>query len=75
VNALFTFRGFAHNPQRILTAVHRLALVSVKLCLNIGIFELGIASLAHADGRRGLFHDPQFALWHGFSLAHSAGRE
>jgi hypothetical protein len=39
--------------------------VGIELCLKIiGILELGIASLAHAYGQRGLFYDPQFALRH-----------
>lgn len=71
---LLAFRGFAHDPQGVLAAIQRLALVGIKLDLNVSILELGIASLAHADGGRGLFHNPQFALRHDSSLAHRAGR-
>ena len=74
IRTLFAFRSFAHDPQGVLAAVHGLALVGVELCLNIGILELRVAPFAYADGRRGLFHDPQFALCHDCSLAHPAGR-
>ena len=53
-----------------MAAVDRLAFVGIELCLNVGVFELSIATLAHADGRRGLFYDPQFALRHVQSLTH-----
>ena len=72
---LLSFRGFAHDPQGVLTAVHRLTLVGIKLRLNISILELGIAALTHADGRRSLFDDPQFALGHIQSLAHREGQD
>ena len=71
---LFAFRGLADDPQSILAAIYRLALVGVELCLKVGSLELGIAPFADGDGRRGWFHDPQFALRHDFSLAHSARR-
>ena len=71
---LLVLGRFAHDPQRVLTAVYRLALVGIELCLNIRILELSVAPLAYADGRRGLFYDPQFALLHDCSLAHHAGR-
>jgi hypothetical protein len=71
---LLVFRGFSHDPQSILAAVYHLALVGVKLCLNIGILELSVASFAHSYGRRRrLLYDPQFPLLHNCSLAHSAG--
>jgi hypothetical protein len=73
-NRLFIFGSFAHDSQRILTAVHRLALVGVELCLNIGTLELSITPFAHANGWGRLLYDPQFALWHNCSLAHLAGR-
>ena len=72
---LLVFRSFVHDSQRILTAVHRLALVGIELRLNISILELSIAALAHADGRSSLFHNPQLALRHVQSLAHLAGRQ
>jgi hypothetical protein len=72
-NSLLFFRRL--DPQSVLTAVYRLALVGVKLCLNVGILELSVASFANSDGgRRGLLYDPQLTLLHGCSLAHRAGR-
>jgi hypothetical protein len=77
---LLTFRRFAHDPQRVLAAVHRLALVGFKLGGNIGSrimlarFELSIAAFAHSDNRRrGFFNDPQTPVRHEASLAHMAG--
>jgi hypothetical protein len=35
---------------------------------------LRVAAFAYADGQRGLFHYPQFALLHDCSLTHLAGR-
>ena len=72
---LLAFCGLADDPQSVLAAVHRLALVSVELCLNIGVFELSIAALTDTDGRRGLLYDPQLALGHVQSLAHLGGRQ
>jgi hypothetical protein len=75
VKSLLAFRGFPHDPQGVLTTVYQLALVGIKLCLNVGIFELSVASFAHPDGGwRGLLYDPQLALLHDCSLAHLAGR-
>jgi hypothetical protein len=73
-NKLLFFRRLAHDPQSILTAVYRLALVGIELCLNIGILELSVAPFAYADGWMALLYDPQFALLHDCSLAHSVGR-
>ena len=56
-----------------MAAIYRLALVGVELGLNILAFKLGIAIFAHADGRKGLFYDPQFSLGHVQSLAHREG--
>lgn len=67
---LLAFRGFAHDPQSVLAAVYRLALVGIELRLNVGIIELSIASFADAKAR---FDDPQFALRHVQSLAHREG--
>lgn len=72
---LLVFRSLAHDPQCVLAGVHRLALVGVKLCLNIIALELGATSFADAESRRGLLYDPQFALGHDLSLAQSAGRQ
>jgi hypothetical protein len=43
-SGLLAFRGFPHDPQGVLTTVYQLALVGIKLCLNVGIFELSVAS-------------------------------
>ena len=48
--------------------------MSIELCLNIGVFELGVTSFAHADDWGALLYDPQFALLHDGSLAHLAYR-
>jgi hypothetical protein len=50
--SLLIFGSFAHDPQGVLTAVYWLALVSIELCLDIGILELSVAPFAYADGRR-----------------------
>jgi hypothetical protein len=72
---LFAFRGLADNPQSVLAAIHRLALVGLKMGLNI-ILELCVAPLT--DAQNGYTfdprHDPEFALRHDCSLAHLAGR-
>lgn len=72
---LFAFRGFADVPQGALATIQGLALVSIKLCLNLGFgvqdagLELCIAALADTyRGKWRFFHDPQFAL-HGSTLA------
>jgi hypothetical protein len=77
---LFSFRGFAHDPQRVLTVVHQFALVGSEHLRDFRIsviprelsgLELSVASFAHADDRgRRLSYDPQFALRHVQSLAH-----
>jgi len=69
---LFAFGRFAHNPQRVLAAVQRFALVGNEGGHNRsqGVSpELRIAAFADADERRGIFNDSQFALLHGCSLA------
>jgi hypothetical protein len=67
VRRLLIFGSLAHDAQGVLAGVHRLALMGVELCLNIGILELSIAPFADA---KALFHDPQFALCHDPSLSH-----
>jgi len=70
-NRLFVLGRFAHDPQSILAAIYRLALVSVKLCLKIGTLKLSIAPFADRKAR---FYSSQFALRHDCSLAHMARR-
>ncbi len=76
---LLVFCGFAHDPQGVLAAVHRFALMGIEPCLNIRIrnkqvgLELRIATFADSDEWRGAFHDPQLALGHVQSVAHSEG--
>ena len=78
---LFVFRGFAHDPQRVLTTVHQFALVGVERFFNFllrAIFgwlsgpDLGIAAFADSERRNVLEsqYDPEFAFWHVPSLAH-----
>jgi hypothetical protein len=78
---LLTLRGLAHDPQRVLAAVYRCALVGIELYLNSGKWvwkvrlELGVASLAYANGWGRVFlDDPQASVRHDASLAHLAGR-
>ena len=86
---LLAFRGLTHDPQRVLTAVYRLAFVGIELvanayqcsiwvCQSLAHYaELSIAALTDAErwGLSGIFYDPQFALRHDCSLAHLAGRQ
>ena len=73
-NELSAFGGFAHDPQGVLAAVHWLALVGIKLCLNIIALELSVASFADAESWMGLLYNPKFSFRHDSSLAHPAGR-
>jgi hypothetical protein len=74
---LFTFRGFAHDPQGVLAAIQRLALVLPKALYDLvfgeyRVFiarqERTIAVFADARHRVAEFHDPQIALGHDKSL-------
>jgi hypothetical protein len=81
---LFAFRSFAHDPKRVLAAVHRLAVVCVELLLDgrLRVAHVRVSRklrvTAFADSEHWdvpyLFHDSQIALSHTESLAHSAGR-
>jgi hypothetical protein len=71
---------FAHDSQRILAAVYRLALVGVKLLCDVDNlrlrtvgFELSITPFTDADGRgwRCPYHS-QVSVRHNRSLTHSA---
>ena len=79
-NRLLVLDRFAHDPQSVLAAIYRLALVCVKLHLNLGAWrwkvrlELSIAPFAYPDGRWGPLYDAQLALLHDCSLAHLTGR-
>src|ERR1035437_4894418 len=67
---------FAHPPQSVLAAVHRLALVRLELFLNgdsVRRSELGYGAKLHvavlANAELGCFsHDPKFSLCHVSSL-------
>ena len=84
MNALFTFRGFAYDPQSILATVQRLALVSVELLLDgrlgiphVGVSrELGVATFTDSHHRNipASLYDPKIAFRHIQSLAHREGR-
>jgi len=63
---------------------YQFAFVGIELCVyfcfriifdSLAGMELRIATFADTKGYRGPFHDPQFALLHDCSLAHSAGRQ
>jgi hypothetical protein len=75
MSKLFILGCFANDPQRILATVCRFAFVGIKCGFN-GLFgvcsKLRVATLAYAEYRHVLFHDPQFAGWHDTSLAHLA---
>lgn len=67
---LLAFGSFADDPQRVLAAVQRLAIVGVEGDLNLGVRTAKLRATAFADREGGvLFHDPQFALCHAYSLA------
>jgi hypothetical protein len=73
---LFIFRGFADDSEGVLAAVHRLALVRLKLLLNGGQIwrsERGYCAKLHiavlANAKLGRFtDDPKFSLFHTPSL-------
>ena len=70
---LLAFGSFAHDPQRILAAVQRLAIVGIECGLNLGIRTAKLRATAFADGKSGiLFHDPECAFRHEYSLAPNA---
>jgi hypothetical protein len=82
-NNLLVFRRLANNPKGILTAVHWLALVSIKrsldFCLGFVLrefagFKLGITALANADSWQWWLYDSQLTFLHDRSLAHLEGR-
>ncbi len=80
---LFVFCRLAHDPQSVLAAIHRLALVGIELALNGGLCispfrvtdELCIAPFA--DSKRwdvpDSLYDSKIAFSHVQSLAHHAG--
>ena len=73
---LLAFRGLAHDPQSVLAAVYRLALVHVEPLLNIlpGRFDrhqpAGKLHVAvFTDAKQGMVtHDPKFSFCHAPSL-------
>ncbi len=70
---LLAFRSFADDSQRVLAAIQRLAIVSIKRGLNLGVCAAKLGTTAFAYGKSGiLFNDPQFALCHENSLARIA---
>jgi len=70
---LFAFRGLADDPQRVLAAVYRLSFVGIERSLNLGVCAAKLGATPFADGKGGiLFHNPQFALCHEYSLAPNA---
>jgi len=70
---LFAFGSFAHDPQGVLAAVQRLAIVGIELRLNLAVCTTKLRATTLADGESGiLFDDPQFAFCHEYSLAPNA---
>ena len=84
MSRLLSFGGFAHGPQGVLTAVHRLALVGIELLLDsrlriphVGVSrELSIAVFADSEHRDvpSSLYDSELAFGHVQSLAHREGR-
>ena len=86
---LLTFGGFAHDPQGILTAVHGLALVSIKpsldRILSTAALPRGCGSAANCALQRstdaeqedafGFLYDPEFALLHRLESSASGGTD
>ena len=73
--SLFVFGCFADDSEGVLTAINRLAGVSVECGLNLGIRAAKLRAATFTDGEfRVLLDSPQFALWHGSSLAQFAER-
>jgi hypothetical protein len=82
ISRSLTFRGLAHDPQRVLATVQRLAFMRVKLGLqaggrifeaaNVGRFELLTAMGANGNTRRcaDVLHDPNSPFRHD-SVSHS----
>jgi hypothetical protein len=73
VSRLLIFGSFAYDPQGVLAAVDRLAIVSIECGLNRGIRPAKLRTATFTDGKGGIpFHDSEFALWHEDSLAPNA---
>jgi len=80
---LLSLGRFADDPQRVLAAIHRLALVGVELALDGRLCistvrvsgELCVTSLADSKSRNvsGSLYDPKIAFSHVQSLAHREG--
>lgn len=70
---LLAFGSFAHDPQRVLAAIQRLAIVGIECGPNLGVRSIKLRTATFADAKGGiLFHDPQFAFRHEYSLAPNA---
>ena len=64
---LLVFGSFAHDPQRILAAVQRLAIVGIERGVNLGVRTAKLRATAFADGKSGIaFDNSQFALRHDY---------
>jgi hypothetical protein len=83
VKRLLAFGRFAHDPQGILAAIYRLALVCIELRLDLlsRVIKILIARqkglvavLASACHWVAESNDAEATLWHGYSLAHLARR-
>ena len=78
-NKLLVFRSFAHDPQRILAAIHRLALVGGEPSFNVGFgssrvgvyrLELDIAGFTDSNDRRNKLDESQLSFRHALSFPH-----
>ena len=73
---LLALGSFAHDPQRILAAVNRLAFVRIECrvyVLKRIATKLGVAPFADAKDRAIISNDSQGALRHDWSLPHLTG--
>lgn len=79
---LLVFRGLAHNPQGVLTAVEAFTLVRVESCLNVALGRFDwqqaggkLGAAVFADAQQGTFsHDPKVSPCHPLSLRRRMGR-
>jgi hypothetical protein len=69
-NRLLAFGRLAHDPQSVLAAIQRLAIMGIERGLNLGIRPTELRATALADSKSGvLFHDSEVLFRHGDSLA------
>jgi hypothetical protein len=79
---LLAFGGLAHDPQRVLATIQRLAFVTGEKRLNLPLrwlffcqlrFKLAVACFAYSVNETGdTSYNTQLSLWHTASLAPNA---